>query len=159
MTNFNQPQLAMAINLLLPAFVKTIRRMFLLLLAATICAVVHGLLTGRPDLDVPADAYGLALEQVLRKPALLWVDGRPAAAYEAGHFPGAVHLTLDDWDAGLGPLLEQWEPGVAMVVYCDGGGCESSRTIASRLREELGEEAVFWLVGGWEVLKTEVPAP
>lgn len=132
-----------------------VRRMFLLLLAATICAAVHGLLTGPPDLAAPADAYGLTLEQALLKPSLLWVDGRSAEAFAEAQVPGAVHLTLDDWDAGLGDLLERWEPGASVIIYCDGGGCESSRTMASRLREELGEETIFWLVGGWEVLKAE----
>ena len=88
---------------------------------------------------------------------VLWVDGRSETAYQQAHFPGAIHLSLDDWDNGLTRLLESWDGGMQIVVYCDGNGCESSRAIAQRLRDELGEGAAYWLVDGWAVLEKEVP--
>ena len=133
--------------------VKIIRGMTILVLLAAVFGLLQGLFTGFPDPDALDDEWGLEVEQAFELEAVLWVDARTEAAYLQDHHPGAVHLTRDDWDAGLGNLLFEWEPGVAVIVYCDGDGCESSMQIASQLREELGEDTIYWLAGGWPALK------
>lgn len=84
---------------------------------------------------------------------LLWIDARSEAAFEESRYPGAVSLNEDNWDRQLGLVLESWEPGQAVVVYCEGDGCSSSRKLAQRLREGLGMEPVYWLVDGWEAIR------
>mgnify|MGYP006281656425 CR=1 FL=1 len=54
---------------------------------------------------------------------------------------------------GLAQLMESWDPGVTVIVYCSTTGCASSRIIAERLREEYGLPEVYWLRGGWEALR------
>ena len=81
---------------------------------------------------------------------ILWVDARSAEAYSRGHVPGAVLLNEEHWDELFIRLVETWQPGMRIVVYCDNEQCNSSRAIAVRLRRELGVDGVFALNGGWQ---------
>ena len=127
--------------------------MLILLLLATVFAIGQGLVDGLPD-PVPAtDPWGLTLDAALALEPVLWVDARTEQLFLDGHMEGALHLSHDDFDNGLGRLLENWEPEMSIVVYCDGNTCESSRALAAELREVLGDERVYWLIGGWEELR------
>lgn len=96
------------------------------------------------------DPHGVELAQALQFDRVIWVDGRSESAYAAGHYPGALHIEEANWLDGVSLLLEQWDPEVVIVVYCDGDGCAASRQIAERIRTELGLEPAYWLRGGWE---------
>ncbi len=80
---------------------------------------------------------------------VLWVDARDVAAFENGHVPGAVNLSEDAWESQLTGLLDVWEPGQRLVVYCDGEACLASRQVALRIRRELALDNVAVLTGGW----------
>lgn len=80
---------------------------------------------------------------------VLWVDARPRARYDSGHIEGAVLLNEDEWDTLVPGFLDVWEPEKAVVVYCDGGGCEASHEVASRLRRDFSIETVYVLKGGY----------
>jgi rhodanese-related sulfurtransferase len=131
--------------------VTTSQRLVFLTCLSALCALVQGLVIGPVDLDAP-DQWGVEWQELANPAAVLWVDVRAQLAYDESHYPGAKFLSLDDWDAGLSALLMDWDPGIPIVVYCDGNGCDSSRAVAERLRQELGSEEVYWLVGGWERL-------
>lgn len=79
---------------------------------------------------------------------VLWIDARPAAAFERGHVPGAVLLNEDEWSARLPDALGRWNAGTRVVVYCDGGDCHASERVAARLRD-AGIAPVDVLRGGW----------
>ena len=81
--------------------------------------------------------------------AALWIDARPVAAYEAGHAHGAVHLDPANWDAELPKVLDRWEPGQKVLVYCSAASCHLADEVAERLRKNR-IEPVFVLKGGWE---------
>ena len=130
--------------------------MLILVIIAGAFALVQGLIMGPVDLSEPTDEWGIELAASQDWPSILWVDARILTAYEGQHYPGAVHLSEDDWDAGLGELLIQWDPDSRVVVYCDGQHCANSRKIAERLRSELGATDIYWLIGGWEVLQEEL---
>lgn len=83
-------------------------------------------------------------------PDLLWVDVRGDEPFNRGHIPRAISLDSSLWEARLGRLLEIWHPGLKIVVYCDAAGCDLSKQIAARLRDEAGLPDVFFLRGGWE---------
>jgi len=138
------------------ASVATIGRIVILMLAAGMCALVQGLIMGPADLAEKSDGWGIDLGLTQQGQPVLWVDARSRSAYEELHYPGALHLSEDDWDEGLGDLLVEWDPEVRVVVYCDGLYCANSREIAARLRTELGQSEVYWLIGGWDVLKEEL---
>jgi len=81
----------------------------------------------------------------------LWVDARAAAAYQRAHVPGALNLSPGSWDEQVSDFVAAWGPVRRVVVYCDGHGCQASREVAQRLRDELGfKENVHVLTGGWD---------
>ena len=134
------------------------RRLLILICVAGLFALVQALIIGPVDLTIAVDEWGVELNEISSWESILWVDARSPDAYAELHHDGAIHLSEDDWDSGLGDLLMGWDMDVPIVVYCDGQHCANSREIASRLRTEMGETRIYWLVGGWEVLK-EIPNP
>ncbi|MFP4282271.1 MAG: rhodanese-like domain-containing protein [Opitutales bacterium] len=79
----------------------------------------------------------------------LWIDARTVSEYAEGHFPGSIHFDENDWEAGFNAILMAWDGAQPIVVYCAAEGCQASEAVATRLRRELGWEAVFFLDGGW----------
>lgn len=127
-------------------------QILLILALATFGAGLQGLIQGRPAGAEETDEWAVTVSAALAMDGALWVDARSQEAYDQSHYPGAVFLNEDNWDTQLGVLLGAWEPGQAVIVYCDGDGCASSRKLAERLRTELGLEPVYWLVDGWEAI-------
>ena len=78
-----------------------------------------------------------------------WVDARSRAKYERTHIPGALLLNEDEWSKLVGPFLDAWDADKTLVVYCDGGNCDTSQAVAERIRTELKIGGVYVLKGGW----------
>jgi rhodanese-related sulfurtransferase len=94
----------------------------------------------------------LSLEEVLAiADTVLWIDARTDDEFIAGHIPGAILVNEDDWEGGLGRLFEVWEPDQVLIVYCGAESCMSSRVVMRRLREDLQDENIYYLEGGWSV--------
>ena len=130
----------------------------LLVLSVSGCiALLHGLIIGEADLAIQSDGYGKTLAETADLESVIWVDARRADAFAAGHHPEAIHLSEGNWDADLSRILSVWDFEQPLIVYCDGGDCASSREYAERLRREMDTDAVFWLQGGWQVLKETGP--
>lgn len=108
----------------------------------------------RPEpVELTQDAWMRGPEDVAMLGDVLWVDARNVEHYNIGHIDGAVNVSLQDWDIGLGELLNVWQPGQVIVVYCDGEGCALSRETAEKLRQDLAMDEIYWLQGGiqaWE---------
>jgi len=85
-------------------------------------------------------------------PTTLWIDARTRSEFESAHVEGALLLSEDEWSELLLPVIERWHPDVPVVVYCDTGGCQASRKVATRLREEAGVENAQVLRGDWREL-------
>lgn len=125
-----------------------------------VLTAVAGLLTAW--LHPKAPAYGaselgdgaITLPLVLTYPGdVVWVDARSRSYYDAGHIPGAIWLSEDDWETGLDAFFAA-DPfsGKLVVVYCDSAACHSSEAVVARLKAEFGEDAfdVRYLEGGWQ---------
>lgn len=80
----------------------------------------------------------------------IWVDARPDEEFARDHVPGAVLLNEDRWNELLPQFLATWSPEKKVVVYCSSQGCNASREVARRLRNEAQLRDVFVLKGGWE---------
>jgi rhodanese-related sulfurtransferase len=80
----------------------------------------------------------------------IWVDARPDNEFERDHVPGALLLNEDRWNELLPQFLASWSPEKKVVVYCSTHGCNASREVAHRLRNEAQLKNVFVLEGGWE---------
>ena len=98
------------------------------------------------------------LEDLLREPIpIRWVDARSLQAFEAGHVPGAFHLSPANWNEAAGPFFLSVEPGDRIVIYCADSNCGSSHEVARRLQSELGLENVAVLQGGWSAVQSFGP--
>jgi rhodanese-related sulfurtransferase len=80
------------------------------------------------------------------------LDARPAVLYGEGHVPGARNIAADEPDpdmtAGVRDILRER----TVVVYCEGGDCQSSLHLARRLHDK-GFEDIRVLTGGWDEWK------
>ncbi|MCW0213349.1 MAG: rhodanese-like domain-containing protein [Pseudonocardia sp.] len=85
-----------------------------------------------------------------RDPGFVLVDVRSRAAWDQGHVPGAVHLPHADLPGDL-------DPGVPVVTYCWGPGCDGAArgayalaTAGFRVKEMLGG-IEYWVREGFAV--------
>ncbi|MCW2541616.1 MAG: sulfurtransferase [Frankiales bacterium] len=86
-------------------------------------------------------------------PAFVLVDSRNDAAWWQGHLPGATHIPT----ALIDELIGRLDPGIPIVTYCWGPGCNgatrSAAAFAARgfeVREMLGGFE-YWAREGFEV--------
>lgn len=103
----------------------------------------------RPDSTLKADEITLSQRSRLPK-NLIIVDARNPADFASGHIKNAVNLSTEKFDTQLGEFLDVWTPESTVLVYCNAGQCNSSRTIADRLKNECQIKNVFVLKDDWE---------
>ena len=78
------------------------------------------------------------------------VDVRPREEFEAGRFPGAISIPLDE----LGDRYREIPVGAEVVVYCRGELCRMAREAARWLREQnVDAKAMDDGVVEWRVSK------
>jgi rhodanese-related sulfurtransferase len=80
----------------------------------------------------------------------IWIDARPEEEFARDHVPGALLLNEDRWQELFPAFVATWSPDKKVVVYCSSQGCNASREVAKRLRDEAQLKDVFVLQGGWE---------
>jgi rhodanese-related sulfurtransferase len=127
---------------------RIFREAGILILLAAVCALGSALFHPQKP-SWQSGELTLAAARGLGERAL-WIDARPQADFDAAHVPGALPLNEDAWDTLLPAVLDAWESGRPVVVYCSSGGCHTSREVARRLRDEVRLPDVFVLQGGWE---------
>lgn len=87
------------------------------------------------------------------------VDARTEEEYQESHIPGAVHLSMESIDSGLPDQILFLDPSTVIIVYCSGGECHASHSVASLLMEDYGFTQVFVFEKGfaaWEEAGFEV---
>ena len=95
------------------------------------------------------DEIGLAEARAFHG-ELLWLDARSDADFARAHFPGALPLNEGRWDEQIEAVVQRWQPGTRVVVYCRSSGCGASRRVAELLRRQYQFDDVWVLRGGWE---------
>jgi len=127
-----------------------------LLLSALVLALLAGRLHPRKPTWIRAGKeWEVEIADLYKmQPALLWIDARSIESYDLGHIPGALPLNEDRWNELLPTVLDHWNPGVKVVVYCSRQSCDTSRAVTERLRDEVGLPDVYFLKGGWESWRT-----
>ena len=107
----------------------------------------------RPDLSLKSDE--LTIPMTNRLPAnLIIVDARNKNEFAADHIENAINLSEEKFDTQLGAFLDVWNPDSVILVYCSSSGCNSSRSIAERLKNECQIKNVFILKDDWKKWKT-----
>ena len=87
-------------------------------------------------------------EDLWRTGAALILDARTAELYERGHVPGARTLPAAASEKDAAASLSDVPKDRALVVYCEGGDCQSSLALAKRLHE-AGFADIRVFSGGW----------
>ena len=96
-----------------------------------------------PDIEL-GEAWALCNEG-----KVVFVDARSPEEFRAGHIPGALLLTLDDFEETVASWRNLIPSETLLIAYCSGEGCDSSREVAALLVEE-GYARVKVFFGGWE---------
>jgi rhodanese-related sulfurtransferase len=78
------------------------------------------------------------------------VDARPEELYRQGHIQGALSLPSNELDDRLPELMAGVPLDAAIITYCDGTGCNSSKEVAFALMDN-GYTNVRVLINGWTV--------
>jgi len=138
---------------------RTVLRLVALLAAALVCAAISNAVAGPErrldwvrhgsDSAVPAPGASTGVttpapwveisgEEAAKKlqGGAIFFDARRSGEYRGGHIAGA--RTLSVWEAGLDEGIQRFfaeghPPGEDIVVYCNGGECEDSHTLAQKL--------------------------
>jgi rhodanese-related sulfurtransferase len=102
-----------------------------------------------------AEAEDLFARRLQDPESLHFIDSRSREEYGAGHIPGAVAVPLDELKAlgkkEIGPELAKRLPfpeTQTLVVYCDGGDCRTSLSLA-QLIHDTGFSDIRVFTGGW----------
>lgn len=77
-----------------------------------------------------------------------FLDSRSRVEFGKGHIPGAKSLPLDENRRGVKPEAVGLPVERTLVVYCEGGGCQTSVGLA-RLLHAAGFQDIRVLAGGW----------
>ncbi len=101
-----------------------------------------------PASNSPIEIERTALRQYVDARAALVLDAREPSEYAAGHIPGAVNLPYDQVAGDLQKLEQLDTAGRPIVVYCGGGNCEMSLSLAWDL-VTAGQTRVAVYKGGY----------
>jgi rhodanese-related sulfurtransferase len=77
------------------------------------------------------------------------VDARPAAAFAAGHIPGAVSLPILSTAAKLVEFRRLYDAHTPLIVYCASASCPVADHMAQRLINDSGYLSVRVFSGGY----------
>jgi 3-mercaptopyruvate sulfurtransferase SseA len=92
---------------------------------------------------------------------LYLIDARHPWFYQQGHIPGALNLpkgdTMEQSIQAMAPEMRRaLEQGKSIVVYCNGFGCHTARTVSRAITKKGFNVQVF--SGGWKAWKkSELP--
>ena len=96
---------------------------------------------------VPRDDRMITLERLKEMLAgavpVQVVDAREPHEFEQGRIPGAINLPPSAFSGGIPDAVNQrMSRDLAAVVYCSGGNCDASKSVAMRLKD-MGFSQVF----------------
>lgn len=101
-----------------------------------------------PELDRPVEIRLDAVKLFADAEGALIIDAREPDEYSAGHIPGAINLPYDDVTAEPERLEQLDSGGRPIIVYCGGGSCELSLSMAWDLIS-AGQSRVVVFMGGY----------
>ncbi len=70
-------------------------------------------------------------------PLVFFFDAREVDHYLKGHIPAAYNVTPQSFfDNTLPAEIDEWPKDSVIVVYCDGGNCDASHLVETRLKQQ-----------------------
>ncbi len=97
----------------------------------------------------PAATTWAKTQPLLAAGSCVLVDARSAAAFEAGHIPGAELLSQTSTDDEIRAFSQKHDPNTHVVVYCSSTSCSLSFKLASRLVNDFKFQNVEFMTGGY----------
>ena len=111
-----------------------------------------------PIHKLPASLPWPEVKSLLAKGAIVLVDGRQTAAYQAGHIPGAISLPLQTLAEAIGSFSAKYAKGRPLVIYCASIQCPISQAEATALAEQYGYQDVREMPGGFAEWRVAEPS-
>jgi rhodanese-related sulfurtransferase len=97
-------------------------------------------------------------EELWRAGGTVFIDARRKPAFDEGHVPAALSAPAAEAEKALPMDVRTLPRGQAVVVYCEGGDCQSSLLLAHKLSQQ-GFKDVRVMTGGFgEWTKAGLPA-
>jgi rhodanese-related sulfurtransferase len=88
-------------------------------------------------------------EELWRTQTAIFFDARPTPLYGDGHVPGSRNVPAAESAKTLAAEVLALAREGTIVVYCEGGDCQSSLSLARRLHDESFDDVRVFM-GGWE---------
>lgn len=88
------------------------------------------------------------VEELWHNQKAVIVDSRPVSEFRRGHVPGAISVPLEEVKGGNYDPLERLTTAKPLIIYCEGGDCLTSLTLA-RLLYGRGFRDLRVFSGGW----------
>lgn len=88
--------------------------------------------------------------KIVNNPDFVIVDARREENYLEDHIPGAVNIFPYDNNDIVFEKSLQLPTDKKIVVYCEGGDCDSSHMLVEFLLDAIGLEKVYLYNGGWD---------
>ncbi|MEQ8763824.1 MAG: rhodanese-like domain-containing protein [Planctomycetota bacterium] len=81
--------------------------------------------------------------------AYLFVDARNERTFAEGHIPGALQLDHFYLDRGIEQVVQAAQSAAVIVVYCNGGDCTDSESVALDLVDQgISPDQIHVYLGG-----------
>lgn len=87
-------------------------------------------------------------EDLFARGGAIFLDSRSRDEFDAGHIPGALSISLKESENGLASAALPYPPDQTFVVYCEGGDCQTSISLA-KLVHAQGFRDIRIFSGGW----------
>jgi rhodanese-related sulfurtransferase len=88
-------------------------------------------------------------EDIWQTQVAVFIDARRNELYREGHVPRSLNLPANESARTLPSLVMTFAREGTVVVYCEGGDCQSSLDLAKRLHE-AGFRDIRVSTGGWD---------
>ncbi len=106
--------------------------------------------------DIPAISLKAA-RWFFDQQSVVFLDARSHREYAIGHIPGAINLSISNFEKQKKTVLLNIPLSATMIVYCSGATCQSSLKIAEWTKDYLGDHRnVYVFIEGfpaWEKAK------
>jgi len=136
------------------SFCSTLVRQAGAILAAALCLGLAYNASSPLGVLSPAAAQPLVtvwpqVKQLLAQSRIDLVDARSAAAFEAGHIPGAVSLPFPELERRIAEFSRQHASTQPLVIYCESLDCPDAHAEATALASRYGYGDVREMPGGY----------
>jgi len=105
----------------------------------------------------PVDPHMATLDEVrtaFNSGLAYFIDARKPEEYAQGHIKNAINLPSTALFENIDTVIRNVPTTELVIVYCGGGNCEASHTVADALRNQFGFINVKVYLKGWEELLT-----